>query len=82
MKRRRRPANVPAIEVPAQVISGEGFVTAVIYLDDNSSIGLKFESLIQLMTFMSELIEHAARVWPDDALMAYYNSQENDDDTQ
>lgn len=78
-RKRRPPRNgrnhigkIPAVRLPASFEAGPGFVTAVIHIDDKSTIGLRFESPDQLLGFFSELMENAVIAWPENPLIQYY----------
>ena len=49
-------------------------VTAVFYLDDKSTFGLKFTTPEQLLDFMNHLVDRAAFVWPDHPIIKEYLS--------
>lgn len=75
---KRRPARgrnylreIPSVRTPVSFETGQGFVTAVIHLD-NSTIGIKFESPEQLLSFFSELMENAVIAWPNNQFIQYY----------
>lgn len=81
----RRPAmgrnytsKIPTVHLPVTFEAGKGFVTAVIHID-NSTIGLKFKSPEQLLTFFTQLMESAVIAWPNDQFIKYYLSNENED---
>lgn len=77
MKKRRPARNrnnigkIPSIQLPVTFEAGRGFVTAVIHID-NSTIGLKFESPDQLLSFFTELMESAVIAWPDNPFIQYW----------
>jgi hypothetical protein len=81
MTKRRQPRNylgkIPTVLLPVTFEAGKGFVTAVIHID-NSTIGLKFESPEQLLTFFTELMENATLAWPDNPFIKLYLSDENE----
>lgn len=66
---------IPTVQLPVTFEAGKGFVTAVIHID-NSTIGLKFESPEQLLTFFTELMESAVIAWPNDQFIRYYLSED------
>ena len=81
---KRRPARgrdhmgeFPAIKLPVSFEAGMGFVTAVIHID-NSTLGLKFESPNQLLSFFTELMENATIAWPDNEFIKYYLQEESE----
>ena len=76
---RARVGQVPAIALPVTFEAGPGFVTAVISLDEKSTIGLKFESPEQMLTFSHGLMEHAVIAWPNNPYIQYYLQDEGDD---
>ena len=67
---------VPAFPLPVTFEAGRGFVTAVIHIKD-STIGLKFISPEQLLTFFTEMMNHAVIAWPDDEFIRYYLDEES-----
>jgi hypothetical protein len=67
---------VPALRLPVSFEAGKGFVTTVFHIDDNSTIGIKFESPEQMLSFFTRLMEHAAIAWPDDPFIQYYLLEE------
>lgn len=77
-KRRRQPKDrnhmgkIPSIQTPVTFEAGPGFVTAVIHVNNHSTLGLKFESPGQLFNFFTELMETAVFVWPNDPMIQYY----------
>ena len=83
-KPKRRPARkrdrvgaIPSVQLFTTFDAGPGFVTAVIHLDENSTVGLKFESPDQLLEFFTGLMEHAVIAWPDNPFIQYYLSEED-----
>ena len=74
---RDRIGEIPAIRLDTQITfeAGHGFVTAVINFDRKTTIGLKFESLEQMLTFSVGLMEHAAIVWPNHPLVKMYQEE-------
>lgn len=84
MTKRRPPrgrnhvGNIPTIRgLPVTFEAGKGFVTAVFHIE-GSTLGLKFESPEQLLTFFTELMEAATIAWPNDPLVKYYVSNESE----
>jgi hypothetical protein len=80
---KRRPARgrshigkVPSVRLSTTFEAGPGFVTAVIHIDENSTIGLKFETPEQLLGFFTELMENAVIAWPDNEFIQYYLSDD------
>lgn len=74
--RRDYIGKIPSIHLPVTFEAGSGFVTAVIHIDE-STIGLKFETPEQLLTFFTELMEAAVLAWPDNEFVQYYQSEED-----
>ncbi|MCL4304230.1 MAG: hypothetical protein KJ077_51580 [Anaerolineae bacterium] len=69
-------AKIPtAGPIPVTFEAGPGFVTAVIHID-NSTLGVKFVSPVQLLTFFTGLMEHAAIAWPNDPFIQMYQEDE------
>lgn len=81
-KRKRRfnsrshVGEIPAVQLPVTFESGSGFVTAVIRIDSNTTIGIKFMSPEQLLNFFVQLMEGAEIAWPDDPFVKYYTMSE------
>lgn len=62
---------IPAVRLPVTFEAGPGFVTAVIHVE-KSTLGLKFESPEQLLTFFTELMENAVIAWPTNPFIRMY----------
>lgn len=78
MPRHRRPRIPERFELPVtfhavNVGQPNAHVVAVMQIG-GSTIGLRFESVDQLMTFFARLIEKAAKVWPDNEWIKEYLS--------
>ena len=72
---RNRVGKIPAFVAPVTFEVGKGFVTAMIHIE-NSTIGLRFESPEQLLSFFSELMENAVIAWPNNEWIKYYVQDE------
>lgn len=77
MKRRsgRRKAQVAHLQVTFE--SGPGHVVAVFDTGEISTIGLRFESIEQMITFFTGLMTEAAKVWPEHEMIKYYKEDED-----
>lgn len=78
--KKRRPARsnvgkIPKINTSTTFEAGQGYVTAVITLDEKSTIGIRFESPEQMLEFCSGLMKHAVLAWPDNEYVKYYMEQ-------
>lgn len=74
-RNRNQMATIPAIHLPVTFEAGRGFVTAVIYIE-GSTLGLKFESPEQLLTFFTEMMESAVVAWPNNEFIRLYLSED------
>lgn len=72
---RNQIATIPSIHLPVTFEAGRGFVTAVIHIE-GSTLGLKFESPEQLLTFFTEMMETAVMVWPNNEFIKLYLSDD------
>lgn len=72
---RNNVGKIPAVRLPVTFEAGPGFVTAVFHIN-GSTIGIKFESSVQMLEFSTQLIESAAIAWPNDPFIQYYLSSE------
>lgn len=65
-------ANVRVTELPFTFSAGKNHVVAVMWIDEETSMGIRFESPEHLLTFCSELMEKAAEVWPNNQWIREY----------
>jgi hypothetical protein len=57
--------------VPVSYEAHEKYVVAVFYLDD-SSVGVRFTSMKELLGFFDKLMQMATIVWPNDEYVKQY----------
>jgi hypothetical protein len=63
------------VHLPVQFQTGRGHVVAIYHIN-GSTLGVRFESPEQMLTFFTKLMEKAVKVWPDHPLVKEYLSDE------
>lgn len=66
---KRKPVVIP---MPTEVQAMPDHVVALVWIDEQHSIGLRFVSVDHLMRFITELMDKAAVVWPSNAWVREY----------
>lgn len=73
MNNQQKPRQLTAyLEAVPNFRAEKGHIVAVFPIGKDSTIGIRFESPEQLLTFCVELMEKAALVWPDHQLIEEY----------
>lgn len=65
--------NIQIVEAPVTFQANRDHIVAVFNLNGNT-IGVRFYSVESLLRFTTELIEQAAKVWPDNEYIREYLS--------
>lgn len=74
MPRKRRPRIPEIIELPVSFHAYKTHVLALFTIDENKTIGVRFQSPEQMLEFFTQLMEKAALVWPDNPWIKEYLS--------
>lgn len=69
MKKQRSPK---VARLPVTFHAKKDHVVAIYEIDGKSSIGMRFESPEQMLSFFSELMEAAVQVWPNNEWIREY----------
>lgn len=63
------------IYTPPKFEAKEDHVVAILPIKDFGTIGVRFESVEQLLEFSAKLMDCAAEVWPDHPLINMYQEE-------
>jgi hypothetical protein len=74
MPRDRRPRFPEVAYITPEIHAYKDHVTAVFWIGDNQSIGIRFRSPEHILQFMSLIMDKATKVWPDNELIKEYLS--------
>lgn len=67
---KQRSPKVARLPVTFRAMSDH--VVAIYEIDGKSTIGMRFESPEQMLSFFSEMMEKAVKVWPDNEWIKEY----------
>lgn len=68
-----KPPRIPeVVHVPVTFQAMPDHVVAIISIDGRSTIGIRFNSPEQMLTFFSEMMEKAVIVWPENEWIKEY----------
>jgi hypothetical protein len=74
MPRIRRPRLPEVAYLTPEIHAYKDHVTAVFWIGDNQSVGIRFESPEHILRFMELVMDKAAITWPDNEWIKEYLS--------